>query len=230
MGWRREGGQKERGGGCRSGIEGLGRERRRHFHHHHRHRRTGGAAAGLLRQRGRACPTGEGDHQHRGAEGRGGVGLGLDQGLLQQAPIADGPSTAAITTPLGREGLDPPAELMGRAADGLIGTTGTAMEQQMNRPAGTALEESGGDALLRPGEITTTSRDDDDRATGQRRRRQEAAKRQCSGLGHCSRGQAHGLQSKRTGQVVRGFLIRRGAAGDGLVAFGAALILPVQTH
>jgi hypothetical protein len=31
---------------------------------------------------------------------------------------------------------------------------------------------------------------------GQRRRRQEAKGRQCSGLGHCSRGQAHGLQSK----------------------------------
>jgi hypothetical protein len=39
-----------------------------------------------------------------------------------------------------------------------------------------------------------------------------------------------GLQSKRTGQVVRGLLIRRGAAGDGLVALSATLILPVQTH
>jgi hypothetical protein len=28
---------------------------------------------------------------------------------------------------------------------------------------------------------------------GQRRRRHEAKGRQCSGLGHCSRGQAHGL-------------------------------------
>jgi hypothetical protein len=44
---------------------------------------------------------------------------------------------------------------------------------------------------------------------GQRRRRQQARKRQCSGLGHCSRGQAHGLQSKRTGQVVRGLRCRR---------------------
>ena len=100
----------------------------------------------------------------------------------------------------------------------------------MDRPAGTALEESGGDALLRPGEITTTSRDDDDRAMGQHRRRQKAGEWQCSGLGHCSRGQAHGLQSKRTGQVVRGLLIHSGAAGDGLVAFGATFILPVQTH
>jgi hypothetical protein len=44
---------------------------------------------------------------------------------------------------------------------------------------------------------------------GQRWRRQESRKWQCSGLGHCSRGQAHGLQSKRTGQVVRGFRCRR---------------------
>ena len=102
------------------------------------------------------------------------MGLGLDQGLLKQKAIADGAGTAAITAPLGSEGLDTPAELMGRAADGLIGTTGAAMEQQMDRPATTALEESGGDALLRPGEIATTGRDDDDRAVGQHRRRQKA--------------------------------------------------------
>ena len=131
------------------------------------------------------------------------MGLGLDQGLLDEAPIADRAGAAAITTPLGSEGLDPPAELMGSTTDGLIGTTGTAMEQQMDRPAGTALEQDGDDALLRPGQITTTSRDDDNRAMGQHRRRQEAKGRQCSGLGHCSRGQAHGLQSKRMGQVVR---------------------------
>ena len=63
---------------------------------------------------------------------------------------------------------------MGGTADGLIGATGTAMQQQMDRPAGTALEQGGGDALLRPGEITTTGRDDDDRAMHQHRRRQEA--------------------------------------------------------
>ncbi len=83
------------------------------------------------------------------------------------------------------------------------------MEQQMDRPATAALEQGGGDALLGPDEITATSGDDDDRAMGQRRRRQEAKGRQCSGLGHCSRGQAHGLQSKRTGQVVRGLLIQK---------------------
>jgi len=100
------------------------------------------------------------------------VGLGLDQGQLQQAPIADGTGTAAITTPLGRAGLDPPTELMGGRADGLISATGTAMEQQMNGPATTALEQGGGDALLGPGEITATGSNDDDGAMNQNRRRQ----------------------------------------------------------
>ena len=203
-------GQEERGSGCASGGEGLRRERRRrHFHHHHRHWRTGGAAAGLLYQRGRACPTGKGDHQHRGAERWGGVGLGLHQGLLQQEAIADRTGSAAMAAPISGEGLDPPAKLLGGTADGAICATGPAMQQQVNRPASRALEQGRGDALLRPDEITATSGDDDDRAMGQRRRRQEAKGRQCSGLGHCSRGQAHGLQSKRTGQVVRGFRCRR---------------------
>ncbi|QNI65292.1 hypothetical protein SynA1544_02367 [Synechococcus sp. A15-44] len=39
------------------------------------------------------------------------MGLGLDQGLLEQAPIADGPSTAAITAPISGERLDAPAAL-----------------------------------------------------------------------------------------------------------------------
>jgi hypothetical protein len=118
-------------------------------------------------------------------------------------------STAAITAPISGERLDAPAELVGSAADGAIGATGTAMEQQMDGPATTALKQSRGDARLRPDEITTTASDDDDRAMGERRRRQEARERQCSGLGHCSRGQAHGLQSKRTEQVFRGFRCRR---------------------
>ena len=189
----RRGEREERGGQCRSGSEGLGRERRRHFHHHHRHRRTGGATPGLLHQRGRACPAGKGDHQHRGAERWGGVGLGLHQGLLQQKTIADRTGSAAMAAPISGEGLDPPAELLGGTADGAICATGPAMQQQVNRPASRALEQGRGDALLGPGQITTTSGNDDDRAMGQHRRRQEARKRQCSGLGHCSRREAHGL-------------------------------------
>jgi len=137
------------------------------------------------------------------------VGLGLHEGLLQQEAIADRTGSAAMAAPISGEGLNPPAELLGGTADGAISATGPAMQQQVNRPASRALEQGGGDALLGPDEITATSGDDDDRAMGQRRRRQEAGKRQCSGLGHCSRGQAHGLQSKRTGQVVRGLLIQK---------------------
>jgi hypothetical protein len=115
---------------------------------------------------------------------------------------------------------------MGSTADGLIGATGPAMEQQMDGPATAALEQGGSNALLGPGEITATGSNDDDGAMNNNRRRQQASQRQCSGVGHCSRGQAHRLQSKRTGQVVWDFV----AAGDGLVAFGAILILTVQTH
>jgi hypothetical protein len=46
------------------------------------------------------------------------------------------------------------------------------------------------------------------RSMRQHRLRQEAGEGQCSSLGHCSRGQAHGLQSKRTGQVVHALLIQ----------------------
>ncbi len=100
------------------------------------------------------------------------MGLGFRQGLLEEAAIADWPGAAAIATPLGSEGLDPPAELMGSATDGAISATGTAMEQQMDGPAATALQESGGDPLLGPGEITATGGNDDDGAMNQNRRRQ----------------------------------------------------------
>jgi len=130
------------------------------------------------------------------------VGLGFCQGLLKEAAIADRSGTAAIAAPLGGKGLNPPAEQISSTADGLISATGPAMEQQMDGPAATSLQESGGDALLGPGEITTTGGNDDDRAMNNNRRRQQASQRQCSGVDHCSRGQAHGLQSKRTGQVV----------------------------
>jgi len=130
------------------------------------------------------------------------VGLGFCQGLLEEAAIADRSGAAAIATPLGGKGLNRPAELMGCTADGLISATGPAMEQQMDGPATAALKQGGSNALLGPGEITTTGGDDDDRAMNSNRRRQQASQRQCSGVDHCSRGQAHGLQSKRTGQVV----------------------------
>jgi len=100
------------------------------------------------------------------------VGLGFRQGLLEEAAIADRPGATAIAAPLGGKGLNPPAELISSTADGLISPTGTAMEQQMDRPAATSLQEGGGDPLLGPGEITATGGNDDDGAMNQNRRRQ----------------------------------------------------------
>jgi hypothetical protein len=154
------------------------------------------------------------------------VGLGLDEGLLKQLPIADRTGTAAKAAPLGREGLNAPAELMGSAADGLISTTGTAMQEQMNSTAAAALEQGGGDALNGPGQITTAPGDDHHRAMDLNRTRQQAREGQCSGRGHCSRRQAHGYRANERGKLSEGFV----AAGDGLVAFGATFILPVQAH
>jgi hypothetical protein len=71
-----------------------------------------------------------------------------------------------MAAPISGEGLDTPAELIGSTADGAISATGSAMQQQMDRPATAALEQGGGDALLGPDEITATSGDDDDRAMG----------------------------------------------------------------
>ena len=154
------------------------------------------------------------------------MGLGLEEGLLKQLPIADGPGAAAKTTPLSGEGLDAPAELMGSPTDGLISPTGTAMQEQMNGTAATALEQGGGDALNGPGQITTTPGDDHQGAMDMNRRRQQAREGQCSGRGHCSRRQAHGYRANERGKLSEDFV----AAGDGLVAFGATFILPVQAH
>jgi hypothetical protein len=154
------------------------------------------------------------------------VGLGLDQGLLKQLAIADGTSAAAKAAPLGSEGLNAPAELMGRATDGLISATGTAMQEEMNSPAVAALEQGGGDALNRPGQITTTAGDDDQGAMELNRARQQPREGQCSGRGHCSRRQAHGYRANERGKLSEDFV----AAGDGLVAFGATFILAAQVH
>jgi hypothetical protein len=69
------------------------------------------------------------------------VGLGLEEGLLKQLPIADGAGTATKAAPLSREGLNAPAQLMGSPTDDLISATGTAMQEEMNCPATTALEQ-----------------------------------------------------------------------------------------
>jgi len=53
---------------------------------------------------------------------------------------------------------------MGSAANGGIGTTGPAMEQQMDQPAATAGQELSGNALMRPSQITAATGRDHQRA------------------------------------------------------------------
>ena len=55
---------------------------------------------------------------------------------------------------------------MGRTADGGIGATGAAMENQMNGPATTAGEQLRGDPLMGPGQITAAAGCDYKRTTG----------------------------------------------------------------
>ncbi len=127
--------------------------------------------------------------------------LGLDEGLLKQLPIADGTGTATKAMPLSHEGLDPPAELIGSAADGLIGTASTAMQKQMNSTPAAALEQGGGDALNEPSQITAAPSDDGQRAMDLNRTRQQAREGQCSGWGHCSRRQAHGYRANERSKL-----------------------------
>jgi hypothetical protein len=129
------------------------------------------------------------------------VGLGINQGLLKQLPIADRTGAAAKATPLSGEGLNAPAKLMGSVTDGLIGTTGTAMQEEMDGPATAALEQGRSDALNGPGQITTAPGDDDHGAVDKNRRRQQAREGQCSGRGHCSRRQAHGYRANERGKL-----------------------------
>ncbi|MEY3929825.1 MAG: hypothetical protein RLZZ516_1535 [Cyanobacteriota bacterium] len=152
--------------------------------------------------------------------------MGLEESLLKQLPIADGPGAATKATPLSGEGLDTPAELMGSPTDGLISTTGSAMQKEMDGTATAALEQGRSDALNGPGQITPAPGDDDHRAVDKNRRRQQAREGQCSGRGHCSRRQTHGYRANERGKLSEDFV----AAGDGLVAFGATFILPVQAH
>ena len=82
---------------------------------------------------------------------------GPGDGLLQQLAIADWASGPAVALPLGRHHQRRPAQLMGRAANGGIRTTGSAMEQQMHQPAAGASQQLSGNPLLGPGQITTAS-------------------------------------------------------------------------
>ncbi len=64
------------------------------------------------------------------------MGLGLDQGLLQQEAIADRTSSPAMAAPIRSECLDPPAELVSSAADGAISAPGPRAESKFQHGLG----------------------------------------------------------------------------------------------
>ena len=93
------------------------------------------------------------------------MGHGPGDGLLEQLPVADRPSGAAVLLPLGRHHQRAPAQLMGSPGYRGIRTTGTAVENQMHQPAATAGEQLSGHPLMRPGQITTAPGRDHQRAS-----------------------------------------------------------------
>ena len=96
----------------------------------HLHGEGGAAleAAGLLQEGGGAGAAGEGEHQHAGG-GDAAEGRGFLVGAAEHLAIAHRPGGDAVASPLGGDGLDGPAEAMGSGGDGLIGTTGTAVQE-----------------------------------------------------------------------------------------------------
>jgi hypothetical protein len=136
------------------------------LHHGDRHRRAGGQAAGLLHQRGGAGTAGERHHQHRSETAGGGMGFCAGDGLLEQLPVADRPGGTAVLLPLGRHHHRAPAQLIGGAGNGGIGTTGTTVQNQMHQPAAAAGEQLSGNALMGPGQIPTATGRDHKRAGG----------------------------------------------------------------
>jgi hypothetical protein len=96
---------------------------------------------------------------------------GLGEGLIQKLAIADGASATAKAAPIGWESLGRPAELISGGGDGLIRSTGAAMEEEMDRAAIGAGEELAGDQRHGPGQITTTA-GHDHKGTGRGHHRQ----------------------------------------------------------
>jgi hypothetical protein len=82
---------------------------------------------------------------------------GLGEGLIQELAIADGASATAKAPPIGRECLARPAELISGDGDGLIRSTGTAMEEEMDRATIGAGEKLTGDQGHGPSQITATA-------------------------------------------------------------------------
>jgi hypothetical protein len=120
-----------------------------------------------------------------------------------------------------------PTQLLGSATNGGIGPAGAAMEKQMHPPATAASAQLSGNPLLGPGQITAASgRDYQRTGWGYFSARREIKIHESAARGDNWSGQH--TANKRAAVLARsGNWI---TAGDGLGAFGAALILAVQLH
>jgi len=94
------------------------------------------------------------------------VGLGPGHGQLEELPVADRPGGPAMAPPFGGHDQRRPAQLMGRAGNSGIGSTGSAVEQQMDQSAAAAGQQLSGNALMGPGQITASAGRDHKGATG----------------------------------------------------------------
>ena len=94
------------------------------------------------------------------------MGLSPGNGQLEEFPIANRTGGPAMAPPFGGHDQRRPAQLMGRAGDGGIGSAGSAVEQQMDQPAAAAGQQLSGNALMGPGQITASAGRDHKGATG----------------------------------------------------------------
>jgi hypothetical protein len=106
------------------------------------------------------------------------MALGFGQGKIQKLAIADGASATAKAAPICWEGLRGPAELISGDGNGLIRSTGAAMEEEMDRPAIGAGKKLAGDQGHGPGQITATAGHDHQGTGGGHHRQRGMAWRQ----------------------------------------------------
>ncbi len=90
---------------------------------------------------------------------------GPGHGLLEQLAIADRPGGAAMAPPLGRHHQRAPTQLLGCLGNGGIGAAGTAVENQMDKPAATASQQLSSNPLMGPGQITAATGGDHKRTS-----------------------------------------------------------------
>ena len=93
------------------------------------------------------------------------MGLSPGNGQLEEFPIANRTGGPAMAPPFGGHDQRRPAQLMGRAGDGGIGSAGSAVKQQMDQPAAAAGQQLSGNPLMGPGQITAANGRDHQRTS-----------------------------------------------------------------